>query len=95
MSLDITFGNIFAHMRLAYLGHCILQLIKNGTDVHEEETASATDNNSTLRAQTNSVSETLVYLHYRCGCGRKRILQNINDDRTGYGDATPTFTCKG
>jgi hypothetical protein len=26
--------------------HCILQLTKNGTDVHEEETASATDNNS-------------------------------------------------
>jgi hypothetical protein len=95
MSLDITFGKIFAHMRLAYLRHCILKLTKNGTDVHEKETASATANNSTLRTETNSVSETLVYLNYRCGCGPEKILQNINDDRTGYEDVTPNFTCKG
>jgi hypothetical protein len=88
MSLDITFGKIFAHMRLAYLGHCILKLTKNGTDVHEEETASATDNKSTLRTETNSVSETLVYLNYRCGCGPERILQMT----TGLGAETLHLT---
>jgi len=92
ISLDITVGKIFAQMRLAYLGHCILKLTKNGTDVHEKETASATDNNSTLRTETNPFSETLAYLNYRQGCGPERILHNNNDDTTGYGEATSTFT---
>jgi hypothetical protein len=83
-------GNIFAQMRLAYLGHCILKLTKNGTDVHEKETASVTDNKSTLWTETKPVAETLAYLSYRRGCGPYRILQN-NDDKSGYGDDTSTF----
>ena len=93
LSLDITFGKIAAQMRLAYLGNCILKLKKNGKYVHEKETASVRDNNSTLRTETKSVSGTLAYLNYRRGCGPERILQNNNDDRTGSGNATTTFTC--
>jgi hypothetical protein len=70
----ITFGNIFSQTRLVYLGNSILRLTKNGTDVRETETTSVTDNNSILRKETKSVSETLVYLNYIRGCRPERIL---------------------
>ena len=37
-----------------------MKLSKNGTGVHEKETAPATDSNRTLRTETNSVSELIA-----------------------------------
>jgi hypothetical protein len=63
LSLDISFGKIFAQMLLASLGKGIPKLTtKNATDVHEEETTYATESNSILTTETKSVSDTLVYL---------------------------------